>query len=97
MCKFCHAVSEMNNMADFFEIVELTNGDIGLRRADDESDEMIVKIQFSAEAKEGLNNHHIEVAHAMIEAGVSKVSELSGHEIEHTDVLSGAENPKAIH
>tara|TARA_R110001583_G_scaffold114974_6_gene265500 strand:+ start:224 stop:514 length:291 start_codon:yes stop_codon:yes gene_type:complete len=88
---------EMNNMADFFEIVELSNGDIGLRRADEESDEMIVKIQFSAEAKEGLKNNHIEVAHAMIEAGVSKVSELSGIEVEQEGILTESETPGIIH
>ena len=84
-------------MADFFEIVELSNGDIGLRRADEESEEMIVKIQFSAEAKEGLKNNHIEVAHAMIEAGVSKVSELSGMDFEQEDLLTEPENPGIIH
>ena len=84
-------------MADFFEIVELSNGDIGLRRADDESEEMIVRIQFSAQAKEGLKNNHIEVAHAMIEAGVSKVSELSGIDIEHDDILTDPATPRSIH
>lgn len=84
-------------MADFFEIVELSNGDIGLRKADDASDEMIVRIQFSSEAKEGLKNHHIEVAHAMIEAGVNKVSELSGLDIEQEDILTEPENPGLVH
>ncbi|NRA25557.1 MAG: hypothetical protein HRU08_14020 [Oleispira sp.] len=84
-------------MADFFEIVELSNGDIGLRRADEESEEMIVRIQFSAQAKEGLKNHHIEVAHAMIEAGVSKVSELSGIDVEHEDILADSAIPGLIH
>ena len=84
-------------MADFFEIVELSNGDIGLRRADEESDEMIVTIQFSAEAKEGLKNNHIEVAHAMIEAGVSKVSELSGLDIEQDEIMTEPENSGIIH
>ena len=87
----------MSNMADFFEIVELSNGDIGLRRADEESDEMIVTIQFSAEAKEGLKNNHIEVAHAMIEAGVSKVSELSGLDIEQDEIMTEPENSGIIH
>jgi hypothetical protein len=84
-------------MADFFEIVELSNGDIGLRRADEESEELIVKIQFSEEAKEGLKNNHIEVAHAMIEAGVSKVSELSGLDIEQDDMMTESENSGIIH
>ncbi|MFT6113760.1 MAG: hypothetical protein ACI9MS_003770 [Glaciecola sp.] len=84
-------------MADFFEIVELSNGDIGLRRADEESEELIVKIQFSEEAKEGLKNNHIEVAHAMIEAGVSKVSELSGLDIEQDEIMTEPENSGIIH
>jgi hypothetical protein len=87
----------MSNMADFFEIVELSNGDIGLRRADEESEEMIVTIKFSEEAKEGLKNNHIEVAHAMIEAGVGKVGELSGLDVEHEDILTEPENPRSIH
>jgi hypothetical protein len=84
-------------MADFFEIVELSNGDIGLRRADEESEELIVKIKFSEEAKEGIYNNHIEVAHSMIEAGVSKVSELSGLDIEQDDVITEPENSGIIH
>lgn len=84
-------------MADFFEIIELSNGDIGLRRADEESEEMIVKIQFSEEAKQGLKNNHIEVAHAMIEAGVNKASELSGFEVESSEANSDDERPDIIH
>jgi hypothetical protein len=33
----------------------------------------------------------------MIEAGVSKVSELSGMEVEQEDILTEAENPGIIH
>ena len=84
-------------MADFFEIVELSNGDIGLRKADDASDDMIVRIQFSAEAKENLKNNHIEVAHAMIEAGVNKVSELSGLDMEQESIVTQPEIPGVIH
>jgi len=84
-------------MADFFEIVELTNGDIGLRRADDAAEEMIVTIKFSAEAKEGLKDSYIAVAHAMIEAGVNKVSELSGLDIEQQEVLTEPENSGLVH
>ena len=84
-------------MADFFEIVELSNGDIGLRKADDASDDMIVRIQFSAEAKENLKNNHIEVAHAMIEAGVNKVSELSGMDMEQESIVTQPEIPGVIH
>jgi hypothetical protein len=84
-------------MADFFEIVELSNGDVGLRKADDTSEDMIVKIRFSAEAKENLKNNHIEVAHAMIEAGVNKVSELSGLDLEHEGILTEPEASGILH
>ncbi len=84
-------------MADFFEIIELSNGDIGLRKADDESAEMIVTIQFSPDAKEGLKNHYVEVAHAMIEAGIHKVGELSGLEVEQEQVMTDPQTPDLIH
>lgn len=84
-------------MADFFEIIELSNGDIGLRKADDESAEMIVTIQFSPDAKEGLKNHYVEVAHAMIEAGIHKVGELSGLEIEQQQITTEPESSDLIH
>jgi hypothetical protein len=84
-------------MADFFEIIELSNGDIGLRKADDDSAEMIVTIKFSEDAKEGLKNHYVEVAHAMIEAGIHKVGELSGMDIEQEDIVTEAETPDLIH
>ena len=84
-------------MAAFFEIIELSNGDIGLRKADDESAEMIVTIQFSPDAKEGLKNHYVEVAHAMIEAGIHKVGELSGLEVEQEQVMTDPQTPDLIH
>lgn len=84
-------------MADFFEIIELSNGDIGLRKADDEAAEMIVTIQFSADAKEGLKDHYVEVAHAMIEAGIHKVGELSGMDIEQEDIITEPQTPDLIH
>ncbi len=84
-------------MADFFEIIELSNGDIGLRKADDTSEEMIVRIKFSEEARENLKNNHIEVAHAMIEAGVNKVSELSGLGFEQESIVTEPETPSIIH
>lgn len=83
-------------MAEFFEILELSNGDIGLRKAGDE-EEMIVTIQFSGNAKEHLKDHHLEVAHAMIEAGMNKIGELSGIELEHEDIFSAEESSELVH
>lgn len=86
-------------MVDFFEILELSNGDVILKKSDDVSDEVIVTIQFSAEAKEGLKNNHVDVAHAMIEAGIRRVGELSGADIEQEIVPVEAKDdtPGIIH
>lgn len=53
----------------FLEIVELANGKVALRRSD-ESAEPLVVIEFSADAREYLQGHHIDVAKAMINAGM---------------------------
>lgn len=72
-------------MAHFFEIVELSNGDVILRRTDDLDNEALVSVRFSEQAKAGLQAHHLEIARVMLEAGVRKVGELSGLEVERED------------
>lgn len=72
-------------MARFFEIVELSNGDIALRRADEQDGDALVSIHFSDDAKASLQAHHMDIARVMIEAGVRKVGELSGMEVERDD------------
>ena len=52
----------------FLEIVELPDGRIILRRAEDE--EVLVTLDFSADAKAFLQGHHVEVAKAMLNVGV---------------------------
>lgn len=86
-------------MVDFFEILELSNGDVVLKKSDDESGEIIVTIQFSNDVKESLKNHHVDVAHAMIEAGIKKVGELSGAEVEQEIVSTegNGDKPDVIH
>ncbi|WP_221798009.1 hypothetical protein [Oceanobacter mangrovi] len=71
-------------MARFFEIVELSNGDIALRRVDEDGD-ALVRIHFSEDAKASLIDHHVDVARVMLEAGVRMVSELSGFEMDSED------------
>lgn len=58
----------------FFEIVQLSDGDYALRRVDDES-APLVRITFSEEAREMMENEDINVAKAMIAAGI----EAAGH------------------
>lgn len=72
-------------MARFFEIVELSNGDVALRRSDDQDGDALVSIHFSDDAKASLQAHHLDVARVMLEAGVRKVGELSGMEVERDD------------
>lgn len=82
-------------MAAVFEIVELSDGDIALKRSDGEG-EPLVRITFSGDAKASFPAQHLEIAKAMIEAGVRKVGELSGVEVEDTSAIADMEE-RVIH
>ncbi|MCX2779797.1 hypothetical protein OQJ46_04595 [Microbulbifer thermotolerans] len=58
--------------SETFEIVELANGDVALRRAGHREDPL-VRIHFSAESLEFLREHKVAVARAMLEAGIEAV------------------------
>lgn len=69
----------------YWEIIELANGEVALRRADSNDDPLLV-IRFSDEAKERLKEQRLDVARAMISAGVQVATEIeSGEETEETD------------
>jgi hypothetical protein len=53
----------------FFEIVQLSNGDYALRRVDDDG-APLVRISFSEEAKDMMDDRQMQVAKAMIGAGI---------------------------
>lgn len=53
----------------FFEIVQLSNGDYALRRIDDDG-APLVRISFSEEAKDMMDDRQMQVAKAMIGAGI---------------------------
>lgn len=55
--------------SSFLEIVELENGKVALRRSNEEAEPLVV-IEFSADAQDFLQGHYIEVAKAMISAGM---------------------------
>ena len=74
-------------MSSFLEIVELVNGAIVLQRADGEG-EALMTIHFSDESKSYLPEGRLEVARAMIHAGIETASQL---EIVRTD--STADDP----
>jgi hypothetical protein len=58
------------------EIVELTNGDIVLQPADGEESPMVT-IRFSDEASQQMPYMRLEVAKAMIQAGIQAFADLS--------------------
>ncbi|MEE4661526.1 MAG: hypothetical protein V2J89_13730 [Halieaceae bacterium] len=66
--------------SSFLEIVELPNGDIVLQRAEEEG-EALVTIQFSDESKDYLLDNALEVARAMIQAGIQTAAQMAeeGH------------------
>ena len=67
----------------FFEIVQLTNGDYALRRIDDDS-APLVKISFSEEARDMMEDRDMSVAKAMIAAGIEAVGNVA-HDIDWED------------
>lgn len=67
----------------FFEIVQLKNGDYALRRTDDDS-APLVKISFSTEAREMMEDRDLNVAKAMIAAGIEAVGNVT-HDIDWDD------------
>ncbi|KAA1174766.1 hypothetical protein FWJ25_05130 [Marinobacter salinexigens] len=64
----------------FFEIVQLSNGDYALRRVDDDT-APLVKISFSDEAREMMEDRDMNVAKAMIAAGIEAVGNIA-HDID---------------
>ena len=67
----------------FFEIVQLSNGDYALRRVDDDG-APLVKISFSNEAREMMEDREMSVAKAMIAAGIEAAGNVT-HDIDWDD------------
>lgn len=67
----------------FFEIVQMSNGDYALQRVDDDS-APLVKISFSDEAREMMEDGDMSVAKAMIAAGIEAVGNVT-HDIDWDD------------
>lgn len=75
--------------SSFLEIVELPNGDIVLLRADGEG-EPLVNIRFSEESKSYMPDMRMEVARAMIQAGIETAVMLSEDNDMPDDVSSAS-------
>ena len=77
--------------ASLYEIIELPNGDVVLRRADEDG-EPLVSIRFSEESTYFLKGGKFEIAKAMLETGMEVASELTESEPGNAfreDVFSG--------
>ncbi|MEQ6886889.1 MAG: hypothetical protein ACQERE_02025 [Pseudomonadota bacterium] len=79
----------------FLEIIQLPTGEYALRRADDESTPL-VRIRFSDEAKEMLQDNDLNVAKAMITAGLeaagSTTDDIGDVDMEEEDTMPPAYN-----
>ena len=60
----------------FLEIVELSDGEVVLQRADEES-EPLVRIQFSEESRLYMMDNGLEIAKVMIQAGVQAAAAMA--------------------
>ncbi len=68
-------------MFSYLELVELSNGDIVLQRTEDKG-EPLVTIRFSAESRDYMTESPLEVARAMIQAGIQAAAVGSGEVME---------------
>lgn len=81
--------------SSFLEIVEMPNGDIVLQRSDDDGEPMVI-IHFSEESRIYLMDGTLEVARAMIQAGIQAAAQLAEQgEIELADFAD--ESSRVIH
>ena len=72
------------------EIVDCGNGEIVLQRAEDDSEPMVT-IRFSDEARAYMMDNGLEVAKAMIQAGIQAAALISEQEEEDLDTLTDAQ------
>lgn len=78
----------------FMEIVDLGDGEIVLRRADSDA-EPLVTIYFSDEARAYLVDGGMDVAKAMIQAGIESAALVVSEEEE--EIESAAESQRILH
>jgi hypothetical protein len=76
------------------EIVDLGDGEIVLQRADDDSEPLVV-IQFSEESRVYMMENSLEVAKAMIQAGIQAVAVMA--EQGEAEAESGSEGARVLH
>ncbi|MEM8594753.1 MAG: hypothetical protein AAGF06_08080 [Pseudomonadota bacterium] len=58
--------------SDTFEIVELENGDLALRKQDQKEGTYLIRIEFSSALTSFLSGNTFDIAQEMLKAGVHK-------------------------
>ncbi len=82
--------------SSLLEIVEMPNGDIVLQRSDEDGEPLVV-IQFSEESRVYLMDGTMEVARAMIQAGIQAAAQMADQgEIEVTEETV-EHQPRVLH
>jgi len=76
--------------SSLFEIMELSNGDVVLQRADEEG-APLVSIRFSAESLNFLRDSKFDVARAMIEAGMEAAGDVADQAMDEANIEFDAE------
>ena len=80
--------------ASLLEIIDLGDGEIVLQRADDDS-EPLVTIRFSDESRVYLMDNGLEVAKAMIQAGIQAAAVIA--EQGEMEIETMSEAPRVLH
>ena len=80
--------------ASLLEIVDLGDGEIVLQRADDDSEPMVT-IRFSDETRVYLMDNGLEVAKAMIQAGIQAAAAIA--EQSEVEIQASTDAPRILH
>ena len=80
--------------ASLLEIVDLGDGEFVLQRADDDSEPLVV-IRFSEESRLYLMDNGLEVAKAMIQAGIQAAAVMAEQVESESEATSEA--PRVLH
>ena len=81
--------------ASMLELVELADGEIVLQREDSDA-EPLVTIRFSEESRMYMRDNGLDVARAMIQAGIAAVAEQS-EQAESEATAASEETPRVLH
>lgn len=78
--------------SSFLEIVQLANGDIVLQSADEER-EPLVNISFSEESLSYIGGAGLDIARAMIQAGIQAVARMDELKLIESELSDEEPNP----